>query len=722
MAHKRLAAARSTLGSAYDIVIVGSGYGGAVTAARLGCANQRDGRGLRIAVLERGAERRPVQAPENQAALLEQLRTDENPLGFYDIRRFDTVDVIQGCALGGTSLNNMNVAIVPDREVFQESWPAAIRDDEALDEYYARARRMLDPVPWRDGRALRKTAVFDAIADRAGTAGETLEIAVSAEDRVTRYGVERHACVNCGDCCMGCSYGAKNSLPTNYLPMARHFGVELFTGVEVDRVEADAEEGYRLVCRVRSGATGTSERRRTITARRVVLSAGSLGSTGILLRSRSAGLSLSERLGHQFSGNGDNFSFAYNTDERTDAQGFGRETGARSAVVAGPSITSMMRFGGEELRSRFAVQDLTAPRSLVDVFRLGFIGLDLLERDGLAPDALGRRARDLRFNTGGAMNHSLGFLLMGHDRSDGRIVLGDDGEVRIDWPTAPDDRIYTEMDDLLEPAVEALGGSYLRNPVWSSRWLGNNLITAHPLGGCATADDAGTGVVDDAGRVFDGQGAVHPGLYVIDGAVIPRALGVNPFLTISMFAERAAEHLRRELELPAYDVALEGDDRLPGGAVTRSPSPPAPRPVTLPRRDHAAARHLARLRVLAADDGAAAQDQTLAWIGELGAGHDADALAELFALGAAPSDTAGERRFVTTVVGPLVDTPVGWLSRVPSGPARALVAGRLKEELAELVPGTMLGRMLLPLPLAGNLTVGYFTLRRSTDRRPRHRR
>jgi cholesterol oxidase len=539
----------------------------------------------------------------------------------------------------------------------------------ALEEYYARARRMLDPVPWRDGQGLKKSAVFDEIAGQARSRGSTLEIAVSAEDRITRYGVQRHRCVNCGDCCMGCNYGAKNSLPANYLPMARHFGVDLITRVEVERVEA-RDGGYRLVCVVRSGLRGLTERRSTITARRVVVAAGSLGSTGILLRSRDAGLALSERLGMHFSGNGDHFSFAYNTDRVTDAQGFGTSTGERAEVLAGPSITSAMRFGAgrADLRRRFMVQDLTAPRSLVDVFRLGLIGLAAAQHENVSLGKIDRWLRDVEFNTSGALNHSLGFLIMGHDDSDGRIVLDGDANTRIEWPGAPDETIYKAIDDMLEPAVEAIGGTYLRNPLWTSRVLGHNLITAHPLGGCATADSTDSGVVDHAGRVFDGQGGVHPGLYVIDGAVIPRALGVNPLLTISMFAERAAEHLRSELALPPYDAALEGDDRVP---ATARPAPGrrqrgAPRraPAVPPRRGPVS-RHLERLRLLAGDDRTGAQEQAWAWIRELGAEHDEKRLAELFSFGTPPVRLDGptDGILVTMLVNPLVDAPVRLLVR-----------------------------------------------------------
>src|SRR5205823_161324 len=154
----------------------------------------------------------------------------------------------------------------------------------------------------------------------------------------------------------------------------------------------------------------------------------------------------------------------------------------------------------------------------------------------------------------GALNNSIGFLFMAHDSSDGQIVLDKRGQPRIDWPTAPHERIYKEIDEVMQAAVQQIGGSYIKNPRWSTKLLGNHLITAHPLG---------HGVVDHAGRVFDPGGGVHDGLHVIDGAVIPRAICVNPLLTISMFAERATEYLRADLRLPAYDATLEGDDRAP---------------------------------------------------------------------------------------------------------------------------------------------------------------
>lgn len=689
----RLAADPALLADRYDIAVVGSGYGGAITAARLAFAAHRAGRRLRIAVLERGDERPTGSGPESEQQLAMALRSPGNPLGFYEISSFDTIDVIAGCALGGTSLNNMNVAMTPDREVFEQFWPRAFRREVergpdglgGLEEYYSRARRMLGAVPWRTGQDLAKARVFDEIARKGAMTGETLDIVVNGEDRITRYGVQRRACTNCGDCSMACNVGAKNTLMTNYLPMARHFGADLFTRVEVDYLDAADPDGYRLHCRLRSGPRGTTTTDRTVTAKRVVLSAGSLGTTGILLRSRAHGLALSDSLGEGFSGNGDNFAVAYNTDRVTDAQGFGTDSGPRSQLKAGPSITSVMRFGGDQpdLSKRFTVQDLTAPSALIDAFRLALAGIAAVEHPDWHPDRVDRWRKDLEgWNADGALNHSLGFLIMAHDSSEGRIVLDREGAVRVDWPGAPSERIYPEVDEILGAAVKRIDGTYISNPRWSSPLLGNNLVTAHPLGGCATADSAKYGVVDHRGRVFDPGGGVHKGLYVSDGSVMPRALAVNPLLTISMFTERAAEHLRRELRLPAYDAAVEGDDQAPQPARKRQPSrarTPAtdaeeslvtatksktqnagPTGAKANARSGSVADRVAFMRAAAPSDPAGTQEEMWGWIKQLGSKRDLKVLEQLFETGTPPRglDGPSDGILVTTVVNPLVDRSV----------------------------------------------------------------
>ena len=144
--------------------------------------------------------------------------------------------------------------------------------------------------------------------------------------------------------------------------------------------------------------------------------------------------------------------------------------------------------------------------------------------------------------------------------------------------------------------MQEAGGSYVKNPL-AGTVMGHQPATAHPLGGCGMGEERGVGVVDHGGRVFDGAGlggnAVHPGLYVIDGAIIPRSLGVNPLLTITALAERALIHM-------AQDYGLAFDDAPAQGPVAAHRPEPHPRGlVPLPMRARMGrGRKLAQTRVL----------------------------------------------------------------------------------------------------------------------------
>lgn len=552
----------------FDVVIVGSGYGGAISAARLGFANDQAGRKLSICMLERGREHPVGSFPERfeELALWKYDRW-VNPLGLFEYIPGDDIDIIQGSGLGGTSLINANVAIRPDEDVFVENWPTEIaRDAEQgrLFKYYDRAARMLGAIPFADpsinplGQELRKIGPFRDIAQHAGGSFELANITVNDRDRRTRYDVIRQACTNCGNCITGCNTGAKNTLAMNYLPMAKACGVMIFSGVEVEGIEKNPGGGYQLHCHVIRNALWRE--RITITAKRLILSGGSLGTTGILLRSADALGLPHDRLGRGFTGNGDFISLAYNTDRQTDLQGFGTSTTKRAEVKAGPTITSIFKLNsGQEYSKRYTVEDLSCPSPLVDALRGALL---VFAPDPLtASDQIERRLKDYRWNTDGAFNHTVGFLIMGHDQSDGRIVLKH-GQTTVEWSGAADEGIYPKINEILEQASADIGGSYIPNPRWQYQLLGRNLVTAHPLGGAATADSAAGGVVDHVGRVFDDGGGVLPGLYVTDGSIIPKALGVNPFLTISAFTERMIDALRAEPELglPQYDQDAEGDD------------------------------------------------------------------------------------------------------------------------------------------------------------------
>jgi cholesterol oxidase len=167
------------------------------------------------------------------------------------------------------------------------------------------------------------------------------------------------------------------------------------------------------------------------------------------------------------------------------------------------------------------------------------------------------------------------FLAVGHDAGNGLMQLEDD-RISIAWSNGPRQRVFQRIEEILKQAAEATGGSYMRNPA-SERIFGGNLMTVHPLGGCSMGADWTSGVVNHKGQVFDAGNAtdptaVHEGLYVCDGAVIPCPLGIHPLLTITALAERAMILLARD-----YDWHMR-EDAAPLRPVSARPEPMAAAP------------------------------------------------------------------------------------------------------------------------------------------------
>jgi cholesterol oxidase len=360
----------------------------------------------------------------------------------------------------------------------------------------------------------------------------------------------------------------------NYLPDAVRHGARIFTEIDVSTV---TPRGTRW--RVRAQPLGTRRARHgrplAVEADIVVLAAGSLGSTAILLRSGAQGLRLSERVGHRFTGNGDVLGFAVRAEADVNAVGAGprapdpaRPPGP--CITVGTTITGAAAAGtGTDRRGRaggpgddILVEDAVIPGALAP-----------LVPGALAPQALPRwllrRWRPgsltsllvswLTRGRRGLLEHTETFLLMGSDDDEGRIVLEDDRPT-VAWPGAGTSRFYERANAVLATLAQRAGGTYLHSPIWTRR-LRHRLLTVHPLGGCVIAERAEDGVVDHRGAVFAGPSgdAVHRGLYVWDGSIVPRPVGVNPLLTISALAERAAEILVSE-ERWVWDDSLPATD------------------------------------------------------------------------------------------------------------------------------------------------------------------
>jgi len=548
--------------NAYDIVVIGSGYGGAITAARLAAADLNPKPS--ICILERGKEWQPGQYPEAPLDVAAQLRSDLNPLGLYELLNAPDISVIKGSGLGGTSLINANVAIVPDEEVFQQfSWPSAIQY-QALLPYYQRAKTILAANPHPKALQLAKVQALNRRAVEIGTTVQPLNIVVNFTiDGPNPHGVQQKPCVDCGNCVTGCNVGAKNTLYMNYLPMAQQAGATILTQAQVEWLEKVATGGW--VIHGGYVKTGGGKENFAIAAGEVVLSAGSLNSTEILLRSEMHGLSVAPALGTKFSGNGDFFGLAYNGGYETDVLGYNaaQQPAAGDSPSPGPNIVGLVRYNGTLPESkRISVEDFSFPSASVEAAKAVFGAIQGQDTvTGNEADQRTRLLRDLdpanrEHDSNGALNHTMLYLVMGQDNARGLILfdkplLEPDGRIQISWDQAGQQQIFTRMNEELRRHAHALNASFISNPTWSFFRL-RHLITAHPLGGCPMGDDYLQGAVDVFGRVFSGDGTVHQGLYVTDGSIIPSALGVNPFLTISALTERFVERKIQQLQGSAY--------------------------------------------------------------------------------------------------------------------------------------------------------------------------
>ncbi|HEY5153946.1 MAG TPA: GMC family oxidoreductase N-terminal domain-containing protein, partial [Acidimicrobiales bacterium] len=297
----RLSSPLEELHAREAVVIVGSGYGGAIMASRLARAGQS------VVVLERGPERHPGEFPDRLAAAGRdvQLRTKWGRFGparaLFDIRLARGQSVLVGCGLGGTSLINANVALRAGADVFDDArWPEVLRGDGRLqlDPYYDQAEHFLGSRRFPDDVAA--TPKMQALAEGALALGSAMvrpKINVTFAAGPNAAGVFQPACTLCGDCCSGCNVGAKNTLLTNYLPDAHAHGARIFTEVSVQQVRRDGDRWLVDVMPVADGRSRFRAAPLVISAEVVVLAAGTLGSTEILLRSRQAGLALSKRLG-----------------------------------------------------------------------------------------------------------------------------------------------------------------------------------------------------------------------------------------------------------------------------------------------------------------------------------------------------------------------------------------------------------------------------------------
>ncbi|NMO90308.1 GMC oxidoreductase [Actinomycetospora sp. TBRC 11914] len=515
-----------------QVVVVGSGFGGAVTACRLAQA------GCDVLVLERG---RWFDGDFPRDAGDDWL-WEQGGRGPFDVRRVGGVTAVVAAGVGGGSLLYSNVHLRLPAEVFGSRWPAGWTR-EALNPYYDLVASMLDlkradeqdaqrywPLPPRAG-LLREAATRLGAAQDVFHPPLALDFGDPRVCRENRFGARQSGCRHCGKCSVGCNVGAKNSLDKNYLPLAMHHGAAVRARCEVVGLARDPDGGYRVTYRCLLEGT-----EHVVVTPTLVLAAGTLGTTELLLSHGAALGATSSRIGDHYSANGDYLITSLGGIEKEWRPG------------VGPAITtSVLADDGE---TWFLVQDGGIPA--LDVLLPG-IGVRSDDEDpALPPD--------------GPTSGHLGVLLaMGRDSATGKVrrrrrFCGTRLTVR--WPWRSNTRFYDAERSYLRDVAHVAGSV---GEVDTAR-LTQKAVSVHSLGGAVMADSPDEGVVDAHGEVF---GA--PGLYVMDGAAIPTATGVNPSHTIAAVAERNAEHLARRLcgsaewTAPGFSAVPPYADPLPVG-------------------------------------------------------------------------------------------------------------------------------------------------------------
>lgn len=557
---RRLSKPLTALKEHYQVVVIGSGYGGSIAASRFSRA------GMEVCLLEKGKEFLPGEFPKDLNEARKEMQFNKGDFdmgsenGLYDLTVGDEISVFKGCGLGGTSLVNANVSIEADPRIFEDDkWPKAIKEDlNSVQTGIERARDMLKPNKYPEGQkgypVLKKTEAMRKSAADMGEEFRLLDINVTFETKVNHVGVMQSNCTNCGDCVTGCNRGAKNTTAMNYLPDAYNHGAEIFTEVGVNYIEPKGQQWLIHFNPYHTGREKFDAPSFFVTADKVVLSAGALGSTEILFRSADHGLDVSDMLGKRFTGNGDVLAFGYNND--VPIHGIGKPDACLhdEIIDVGPCITSVIDTRkNNPLEDGMTLEEGSAPGPIKSILVPSLVTFSRLigkDTDRGFKDFLQEKWRELLSIFGGpykgAVDNTQIYLVMSNDDGDGEMELEDDNLV-IHWKDVGKQKIFQKVNSKLKSATKALGGTFIKSPSWT-KMLDYDLVTVHPLGGCVMGDNAKDAVVDHKGQVFKGKEGTdfHPGLYVMDGAILPRPVGTNPLLTISGLSERNALLITRD--------------------------------------------------------------------------------------------------------------------------------------------------------------------------------
>ncbi|MEC4017463.1 GMC family oxidoreductase [Streptomyces sp. H27-D2] len=529
------------------MIVVGSGFGGSVSALRL------TEKGYRVGVLEAGRRFTRDTLPKNSWDIRNYLWAPA--LGLYGIQRvhlLGKVMVLAGAGVGGGSLNYANTLYVPPKPFFEDPQWGHITDwQQELKPYYEQAQRMLGvrlnksmtPSDVHLKAAAEKMGVGDSFHmapvgvffgdgdDADGAAGTRAAAGGEVPDPYFGgAGPARKACTECGECMTGCRHGAKNTLTENYLHLAERAGAVIHPMTSVVAVSEDADGGYRV-------ATLPTDKKRksrakVLRARQVVIAAGTYGTQTLLHAMRDEGLlpRISGRLGELTRTNSESLVGAQTDDRR-----YREAHGVKADFTRGVAITSSIHPDGDT--------HIEPVRYGKGSNAMGVLSILQIPHGGRAP-------RPLAFAAECVKHPALLLRSLSNRRWSERTIIGlvmqslDNSLTTYRKPKGIGKGLLTarqghgapnpdhipegaEAARLIAAEINGFAGSNVGE-------LMGTPLTAHFLGGCPIGSDPERGVIDPYHRLFG-----HPGIHVVDGSSVSANLGVNPSLTITAQAERA---------------------------------------------------------------------------------------------------------------------------------------------------------------------------------------
>lgn len=512
----------------YDYIVIGSGFGGSVSAMRLA------EKGYKVLVLEKGKRYSARDFPRSNWQLRKYLWA---PLlrcfGIQQLTFFREVFVLSGVGVGGGSLVYANTLLTPPDAFFENSRWARFRDwKSALTPFYAKAKFMLGATPSRhdyeDDRLLEQVAqemgrghTYKGV-DVGVYYGDTQQ--PPTDPYFKGLGPQRKGCVECAGCMVGCRHDAKNTLDKNYLWFAEQFGAQIRPETQAERIRFD-DDALLYTVETRSSTAWSKGRRRNFRARGIVFSAGVLGTMQLLLSQKYGHGTLprlSDTLGENLRTNSESLCGVANADRKLNygvaiSSGFYPDEHTHVELVKFPDQSgAMLRLGslsadGEHPQLRllkwigsFFLHPLKALRLFfsTNLPRRAVILLVMQTLD----NSMRMIWKKGWFGSGITLDNSA----EGHQRVPAYIPSGQDVMHRF--------------------AAKVNGTAINSLP----EIVFNMSSTAHIIGGCPMGADTSEGVVNEKFEVFG-----YPNMYILDGSIVPANLGVNPSLTITALSEYA---------------------------------------------------------------------------------------------------------------------------------------------------------------------------------------